>query len=225
MDDMDDIDDLVRRTAPQALGLESTNATEARKIAHAVAADRRPRRSKLRTGLWAAIFSVGLVGVGTTAAVAGPALLDWVGFTPDVVVQRTFELRTGNDELGLCTVVARVSPEYGGELSDVEVDERTQAARKFLADYDWDPFVAAITAEDIEAEFNDQQAERQALKNKIEAGGGDSADVPDAEHGIAASSLVGDEMLRLFEEAGYLDGGVSLEMAGHCGDETPGSSE
>lgn len=221
---MDDIDDLVRRAGPPALGSDRTNAAVARALAQAVAAERRPGRSRLRAGLGVAFLSVGLLGVGTTAAVAGPGLLSRVGWVPDAAAQRTFELDAGSD-LGLCTVVARVVPEYGGGLSDAEVDERTETAREFLADYDWGPVVASIAPEDVEAALVAEQDERQASEERIGAGGGDSADVPDVDRGVVASSLMGDEMLRVFEDAGYLDGGVSLEMAGQCEASTPGSGE
>jgi len=213
---MDDIDELVRRAAPPALGSDPGNAAQARAIARAVADERRPRRFRLRSGLGIAVLSIGLVGVGTTAAVAGPALLSWVGWAPDAAVQRTFELSAGR-EVGLCAVVARVVPEYGGQLSDAEVNERTEQAREFLAGYDWSPLVAAVTAQDIEAGLVEEQAERQALKDRIAAEGGNPGDVPDADRGIVASTLMSDEMSRVFEEAGHLAGGVSLEMAGQCG--------
>lgn len=223
MADMDEIDDLMRRSAPPALGSDPKNAAEARLIARAVATERRPPRSRLRTGLGAAILTVGLVGVGTTAAVAGPTLLGWVGWVPDASVQRTFELDAGS-EIGFCAVVARVVPEYGGGLSDTEVDGRTEEAREFLADYDWGPVVASISPEDIGAALRAEQAEREASEERTGGGGGALTDVPDADHGVVVSSLMGDEMMRVFEEAGYLDGGVSLDMAGECGAETPGGA-
>ena len=47
MADMDEIDDLMRRSAPPALGSDPKNAAEARLIARAVATERRPPRSRL----------------------------------------------------------------------------------------------------------------------------------------------------------------------------------
>lgn len=221
---MDEIDELVRRAAPPALGSHPVNAAEARAIARAIADERRPRYVRLRSGVGVALLSIGLVGVGTTAAVAGPALLSWVGWTPDAAVQRTFELSAGGD-VGLCTVVARVVPEYGARLSDPEVEERTEKAREFMAGYDWSPVVATITAEDIEAGLVEEQAERQALKDRIEADGGNPADVPEPDRGGVATGLMVDEVSQVFDEAGHLAGGVSLEMAGQCGTGAAGGAE
>ncbi|WP_159855114.1 hypothetical protein [Rathayibacter sp. VKM Ac-2754] len=220
---MDDLDDVVRRAAPLPLGADATSAAEARAIAQAVVTSRRPRRFLLRSGMGAAVIGIALVGFGTTAAVAGPALLSWVGWAPDASVQRTFELSGGND-VGRCSVVARVLPVYGGGLSDEETDDLTERARDFLAEHDWGPVIARVTADDIEAALTAEQAGRDEA-NAAAAAAGRPADIPDATRGVVASSLMGDEISRVFDEAGYLTTSTSIEMAGQCEAESPGAAQ
>ncbi|WP_146083638.1 MULTISPECIES: hypothetical protein [unclassified Rathayibacter] len=220
---MDDLDDLVRRAAPPALGEDPAAADAARGIARAVAERRPPRRSWFRSGVGATVLAIGLVGVGTTAAVAGPSLLQWVGWTPDVAVQRAFELTEGAD-IGTCAVVARIQPEYGGGLSDEETDELTERAREFLAQHDWDPVIARVTPEAIEAALASNQAGIDEANAAAEAAGR-PADIPDATPGVIASSLMGDEIRDVLEEAGYFTTSTSIEMAGQCDSDSPGTTE
>src|SRR5688572_20042051 len=124
---MDDwLDEAVRRGAPQPLGAEPGTAGEAVAVANAVAAAERSGRRMSRRGafLGGAALSLGILGLGVTAAAAAPAVIDWLGWTPDVVAQRSFDFGAGAD-LGLCEVFIRVLPEPSGDLSAAEVERRT----------------------------------------------------------------------------------------------------
>ncbi|MFB9311254.1 hypothetical protein BJY17_002930 [Agromyces hippuratus] len=92
---MDDwLDEAVRRGAPRPLGAEPVAASEAVAVAHAVAAAERNGRRMSRRGafLGGAALSLGILGLGVTAAAAAPAVIDWLGWTPDVVAQRSFDM-------------------------------------------------------------------------------------------------------------------------------------
>lgn len=212
MEQQEQIDDAVRRAAPPPLGADGALRAEARQVGRAVAAFRRP------PGPWhgvfaASVLAAGLLGVGVTGAVAGPAMIDWVGWVPDAAVQRTFTIAQGTP-LGPCEVVARVVQE-GGVAEDVAA-ARAESARRFLARHDWDALTASITAEDIA----DELAAEEARRGKVTS---DGTQPPAASPGLAASQLMGELLREEFVDAGHLQPGVSLEMSGRCGTPAEGA--
>ena len=206
MEQLEQIDDAVRRAAPPPLGAEGALSAEAREVARAVVASRHPPALRWRGVLAASVLAVGLLGVGVTGAVAGPTLLDWVGWAPDAAVQRTFTIAQGTT-LGPCEVVARVVEE-GGAAEDVTA-ARAESARRFLARHDWDALTASITAEDIADELGAEQARRANVAT-------DGTQPPPATPAVVASQLMGDLIREEFIDAGHLQPGVSLEMSGRC---------
>lgn len=206
---MGQLDDVIRRAAPPPLGADAVLAAESQEVARSVAATARPRVRKWRYAFGASALTLGLLGLGVTGAVAGPALFEWVGWAPDASAQRTFVIDE-NSTLGPCEVVARVVQE-GGVTEDV-AERRTEAARRFLAEQDWDVLTASITADDIAAEMKAEQVHRMGAS-------AEGAEPPEVSAGLAASMLMGDRMRDEFMRAGHLQPGVSLEMSGRC--ETP----
>ncbi|WP_157007263.1 hypothetical protein [Agromyces laixinhei] len=217
---MDWLDEVVRESAPPALG--SSPGVRDRVVAVAVdAVSRRERppswRSRLRNAGVGAGLGFGVLALGVGAAAAAPAVIDWLGWTPDVVAQRTFDLDDGT-ELGLCEVFIRVTPVYG-TTPDEEVDRRAESARRFLTTHDWDPVIASITAAEIRAEFERDQAQRESVTT-------DTVTPPPATLSGAATSLISDRIGAEFERAGHLQDGVSLEgAAGPCTAENDGAAE
>lgn len=223
---MDWIDEAVRQAAPPALGSDPATAAEAEALALSVVSGLRERRrwSRLHRIIAGSALSVGVVGLGVTAATAGPAAIDWMGWTPDVVAQRSFELKDGT-ELGLCEVFFSVQPSYRDhDVPDEEVDLRTEAARKFLTEHDWDPLIASITADDIQARYELEVQRRAAFTDPASVASG--ATPPPATYSIAATRLIGERVSAEFEQAGYLIHGVSLTAAaGPCDDATEGPTQ
>lgn len=160
----------------------------------------------------ASALALGLLGVGATAAVAGPGLAEWAGWVPDASAQRTFTVDE-NSTLGPCKVVARVVQEGG--VPDELAAERTESARHFLASHDWDAAVASITAEDIATELAAERERRASLSRE-------GVEPPEASAGLVASLLMGDRIREEFMHAGHLQPGVSLEMSGRCEGSTEG---
>lgn len=206
------LDDVVRRGAPSALGEDPLLVVEAEQVAREIAAMARTRGRRARQVFAASALALGLLGVGATAAVAGPGLAEWAGWVPDASAQRTFTINE-NATLGPCKVVARVVQEGG--VPDKLAAERTEAARHFLASHDWDAAVASITAEDIAAELAAER-ERRAGPNL------DGVEPPEVSTGLVASLLMGDRIREEFMHAGHLQPGVSLEMSGRCDGSTEG---
>lgn len=217
---MDRLDDAVRRAAPPALGSDPVAAEHAEAVARAVPAGEtleRSRMSRFRRFIAGAALGIGILGLGVTAATAGPAVTEWLGWTPDVVAQRSFDLGEGSD-LGLCEVFIRVTPEYRN-VSDEEAERRTEEARKFLAAHDWDPLIASITEDEILAEFAAEQAQRAVPLE-------DGTLPPPATVSGAVTQLMFDRISEEFERAGQLRQGVSLEAAaGQCADAIEGSNK
>lgn len=147
---MDWVDDAVRGAAPRALGADLATAEQAEALARTVAArSRQPARvSRFRRFLTGSALGIGILGLGVTAATAGPAVFEWVGWTPDVVAQRSFTFDDRSD-VGLCEVFVRVVPDYR-DPSIEKVERRTEEARQFLAEHDWDPVIESITVNEIE---------------------------------------------------------------------------
>ena len=204
---MEQLDDAIRRAAPPPLGADAVLAEESREVARGVAvATARPRVRKWRRAFGGSVLTLGSLGLGVTGAVAGPALFEWVGWTPDASAQRTFVL--GEDSrLGPCEVVARVVQEGG--VAEQVAELRTESARQFLAEQDWDALTASITAEDIAAKMETEQARRTGAS-------AEGVEPPEVSAGLAASLLMGDRMRDKFMRAGHLQPGVSLEMSGRC---------
>jgi hypothetical protein len=223
---MDWIDEAVRHAAPPALGADPTTAAEAEVLALAVVGGLRERRygSRLRRIIAGSALSVGIVGLGVTAATAGPAVIDWMGWTPDVIAQRSFELEDGT-ELGLCEVFFSVQPYYRDhDVPDEEVDRRTEAARKFLTEHDWDPLIASITIAEIEAAYDLEVERRVAFTDPASVASG--ATPPPATYSIAATRLIGERVSAEFEQAGYLIQGVGLAAAARpCDGATEGVAQ
>ncbi|GAA1800364.1 hypothetical protein [Agromyces neolithicus] len=136
------------------------------------------------------------------------------------MAQRTFTFDDGAD-LGLCEMLIRVVPEYRNsehydDVSHDEVDRRTEEARRFLIENDWDPLIASITAGEIEAEFAADQARRSEPM-------ADGTLPPPAAISGAATDLIWHRVSDEFERAGHLHPGVALEAAGGpCGGTTEG---
>ena len=216
---MDWFDEAVQRAAPPALGADPATAAEAEVLALSVVGGLRERRrgSRLRRIIAGSALSVGIVGLGVTAATAGPAVIDWLGWTPDVVAQRSFELQDGSD-LGLCEVFIRVEPNYG-HVPDEEVDRRTEEARTFLTEHDWDPLIASITTDEIEAAY---QREVESRVESIASG----ATAPPASYSIAATRAIAARFSAEFRRAGYPIEEVGLTFAaGPCDGTTEGSAQ
>lgn len=223
---MDWVDVVVRQATPPALGADPALAAEAEALALSVVVGLRKRRpgSRLRRILAGSALGVGIVGLGVTAATAGPAVIDWMGWTPDLVAQRSFEWKGGTD-LGLCEVFFSVQPQYRErEVPDEEVDRRTEAARKFLAERDWDPLIASITIAEIEAEYDREVERRVAFTDPASAASG--ATPPPATLTMAATRVMGERVSAEFEQAGHLRHGVGLEVAaGPCDGATEGPTQ
>ncbi|MDQ0574032.1 hypothetical protein [Agromyces albus] len=218
---MDWVDEAVEGAAPRALGAVPAAAEHAEAVARAVVAESRHRArvSRLRRFLTGAALGVSVLGLGVTAATAGPAVFDWMGWTPDVVAQRSFELKDGT-ELGLCEVFFSVQPYYRDhDVPDEEVDRRVEAARKFLTEHDWDSLIASITIAEIEAEYELEVERRVAFTDPASAASG--ATPPPATYSMAATRVMGERVSAEFEQAGHLKHGVGLEVAaGPCDDAT-----
>lgn len=223
---MDDrIDELVRSSAPVGLGADATAAEQSRMVARSIAADppAPQRRVRKRPQAWTVglLLGVGVFGVGATAAVAGPAIFEWAGWTPDAAAQRSFTLADGT-AIGPCEVVARVDADYGS-LERAVADQRTDEAREFLNAHDWSSAVASITAEEIAAAVTTENAQRAAAAETAIAEGRPTP--PPASDGLVASMLMGDRITAALEDAGYLDGGVSISVTGYCGAAPTGAAQ
>lgn len=215
---MDWVDDAVRGAAPRALGADLATAEQAEALARTVAArSRQPARvSRFRRFLTGSALGIGILGLGVTAATAGPAVFEWVGWTPDVVAQRSFTFDDRSD-VGLCEVFVRVVPDYR-DLSIEKVERRTEEARQFLAEHDWDPVIESITVNEIEAALDAERAQREAITTH-------SMTPPPATISVEASRLMANRIIEEFERAGHMQPGVSIESAGHCGDTTQGPTQ
>jgi hypothetical protein len=136
-------------------------------------------------------------------------MFDWVGWTPDVVAQRSFDLGEGGAELGLCEVLIRVVPDYGG-VSNEEAVRRTEEARKFLAENDWEPLLASISESEIQTAVAAEDAERSTPF-------ANGTMPPPTSLSIVVAQLMADRISNAFEEAGHRRTGVSMEtVAGPC---------
>jgi hypothetical protein len=214
---MDDwLDEAVRRGAPGPLGAEPVAANEAVAVAHAVVAAQRTGRKRMsRRGafLGGAALSLGILGLGVTAAAAAPAVIEWFGWTPDIVAQRSFDF--GRDDLGLCTVYIGAEPVYRHvDVTDEEADRRTEEARRFLTQRDWRPLLESITESDIQAEYT-----RSMIRyDEFIAEGGEWSPPTISQ---AATAVISHRFSEEFERAGHLREGVSLSFgAGPCSDAT-----
>lgn len=205
---MERLDDAIRSAAPRPLGADPAIAAQSQELARVIArtGNRRGAGRSWRRILGGSMIGAGLFGVGVTAAVAGPALFEWIGWTPDAVVQRTFAIADGSP-LGLCEVVARVVPEGG--VPEATAQKRTEDARRFLGEHEWGLVVSSITAEEIANELAAEESRRASL-----AAGG--AEVPPVSAGVVASRMMGERIFEEFDRAGHMQPGVSLEMGGHC---------
>ncbi|MGR0318696.1 hypothetical protein [Agromyces sp. ZXT2-3] len=217
---MDWLDEAVREAAPPALGSSPGAREHAEAVAreaathHARPRARRPRSGKLAGGI---ALGLGILGLGIGAAAASPAVIEWLGWTPDIVAQRTFDLGDGS-ELGLCEVFVRVTPEYGA-VPNEEVDRRTEAARRFLTNHDWDPVIQSITATEIQAALERETAQRESVTT-------DTVTPPPATLSGVATGLIADRISAEFEHAGHSQPGVSLEAAaGPCANASEGAAQ
>lgn len=217
---MDWLDEAVRGAAPRALGAEQAAAEQAEAVARAVVAGSRGGAgvSRFRRFITGAALGISVLGLGVTAATAGPAVIDSAGWTPDVVSQRSFSFNDGF-KLGLCEVVFSAQPDYTRDVSDEEADRRTEEARKFLTEHDWEPLIASITEGEIRAAFEEEVAQRALVLPE------GNTQFP-ATMSIAATQLMADRVGAEFERAGYLRDGVSLAAAaGPCDGETEGATQ
>lgn len=220
------VDEAVRSAAPPAMGADPMAAAETETLARSVVTELRDGRrgSRLRRILAGSALSIGIVGLGVTAATAGTAVIDWFGWTPDIVAKRNFQLENGTN-LGLCEVFIGVEPNYQyHDVPDEEVDRRTEQARRYLTEHDWEPLIASITAEDIEAEFQLEVERRAAFTDPASIASG--ATPPPATYSVAATRVMGERISAEFEQAGYLIDGVSLAFgAGPCDGATEGPAQ
>lgn len=135
---MDD-DELMRRVAAATPAIAQRTNT-VREAIDEVMADARPSRRRRRRALIAgASLSVVLLG-GASVAVADPALLDWLRFTPDRTIQHV------NADGDLCTAGMIVRPE--GVSTE---DPSFLAAREILLSIDFDTIKATGSAQDGDA--------------------------------------------------------------------------
>lgn len=223
---MDWFDEAVRQAAPPALGADPAAAAQADALARSVASELRQRRlgSRVRRILAGSALSLGIIGLGVTAAAAAPAVIDWFGWTPDIVAQRSFQLEDGTS-LGLCEVFIGVEPYYeNNDVPDEEIDRRTEEARKFLTEHDWDPLIASITNAEIEAEYELEVERRVAFTDPASIASG--ATPPPATYSSAATRVMADRVNAEFRRAGYPIESVSLQFgAGPCDGATEGPTE
>ena len=205
---MDWLDEAVRHAAPSALGSDPATAREAEATARAVLAEapQRTGPSSLRRISAGSAVGLSILGFGVTAATAGPAVVDWLEWTPDVVAQRSFDLGDGS-ALGLCEVFIRVTPEYRHDLPDDEVDRRVEEAREFLTEHDWEPLISSISERAIEAAFAAEVAQRSTPMI-------DGTMPPPATLSLVVGELMSHRVVDKFERAGHLRQGVGLEAAG-----------
>ncbi|MBD8515770.1 hypothetical protein [Plantibacter sp. CFBP 8804] len=211
---MDDLDAQIQRSAPRAFGEDAEAAECARLVAQEAAFRARPSgvRSRYKRYLSILGLTAGLITVGVSAAAAAPAVFDWVGWAPEATVQRSFDI---GEDGAVCQLVARVVPEYRS-ISTAEADRRTQEARVFLTDYDWDRVVASITTADIDAALAIEQARRAELTTSAEANG--TTPPPAATPESVAGNLMATKIFDAFEKAGFLRTGTSIDVAGDCGE-------
>lgn len=223
---MDWFDEAVRQAAPPALGADPAAAAQADAIARSVARELRQRRlgSRVRRILAGSALSLGIVGLGVTAATAAPTVIDWFGWTPDIVAQRSFQLEDGTS-LGLCEVFIGVEPYYeNDDVPDEEIDRRTEAARKFLTEHDWDPLIASITTAEIEAAYQLEVEQRVAFTDPDSIASG--ATPPPATYSMAATRVIAERVNAEFRQAGHLIDSVSLKFgAGPCEGATEGPAQ
>lgn len=217
---MDDLDELVRGAAPRGLGEVAEAADQARLLAQTVAIESRGIRAGKRFHKVFAGFAIGIgiVGVGVTAATAGPSMLAWVGWAPEAAVQRSFSIVEGDTT---CQVVARVLPEYRN-VSDAEADRRTAEARVFLTQFDWDRAVESITAAEVDAAFMREQEQRAQLIAEAESTG--VTPPPAVSRSLVAADLMAEKIQSAFHDGGYLRQGTSLEMAAECAGTSDGGA-
>lgn len=216
---MDWLDEAVRHAAPPTLGADPVTAAEAGALAGSIVSRLRERRrgTSLRRLFAGSALSLGIVGLGVTAATAGPAVIDWLGWTPDVIAQRSFDVEEASG-LGLCEVFIRVSPEYR-DVSDEDADRRTEEARKFLTEHDWEPLIASISANEIQTAFAEEVAQRSVPLP-------DGTMPPPATMSLVVTQLMANRISTEFDRAGQLRPGVSLEAAaGPCDGATEGSAQ
>ncbi|WDH77405.1 hypothetical protein PTQ19_07545 [Microbacterium esteraromaticum] len=223
---MDWFDEAVGQAAPPALGADPAAAAQADALARSVASVLRQRRlgSRVRRILTGSALSLGIIGLGVTAATAAPAVIDWFGWTPDIVAQRSFQLEDGTS-LGLCEVFIGVEPYYDNDdVPDEEIDRRTEEARKFLTEHDWDPLIASITTAEIEAAYELEVERRVAFTDPASIASG--ATPPPATYSIAATRVIADRVNAEFRRAGHLIDSVSLQFgAGPCDGATEGPTQ
>lgn len=206
------LDEVVRRSAPRALGEQPVAEAEAVGVARAVATAERNRRRRMPRPcrfIGGAALSLGILGLGVTAAAAAPAIVEWLGWTPDIVAERTFDF--GRRDIGLCTVYIGAEPVYRHvDVTDEEADRRTEEARRFLTEHDWRPLLDSITESDVQAEYTRMAILRSEPMD-------DGTMPPPATFSLAATEVIHDRIAEKFEQGGYLREGVSLSAgAGPC---------
>lgn len=206
------LDEAVRRGAPRALGEQPGVEAEAGGVARAVvAAERHGRRRMSRPGrfIGGAALTLGIMGLGVTAAAAAPAVVEWLGWAPDIVAERTFDF--GRSDIGLCTVYIGAEPVYRHvDVTDEEADRRTEEARKFLTEHDWRPLLDSITESDIQAEYTRMAIHRSQPMD-------DGTMPPPATMSLAATEVIHDRIVEKFEQGGYLRERLPLAAgAGPC---------
>lgn len=217
---MDELDELVRGAAPRGLGDETGAADRARFLAQTVAIESKGVRpgARLRKVFAGVAIGIGIVGVGVTAATAGPSMLAWVGWAPEAAVQRSFSIVEGDTT---CQVVARVLPEYRN-VSDAEADRRTAEARVFLTQFDWERAVESITVAEVDAAYAREQERRAPLIAEAESTG--ATPPPAVSRGLVAADLMAERVQSAFDDGGYLRQGTSLEMAAECAGTSDGGA-
>lgn len=156
-----------------------------------VKTERRRHKIKMVSGLCAA-----LVLGGATAATAGPAIVEWAPWEPDVMVERSFPL-SDTGSTASCAVIVRVTRDE--RTAGPDADARLRDAREFLQEQDWsslDASIADIPPRDLKAMTAQGISEPLMLTMRI-----------------------GDQVDAKFEAAGHLGRGVVVESVGRCDDE------
>jgi len=180
------------------------------------------RRPHHRTKFSVLLAGALVLGTATTAA-AVPAIVAWAPWEPDVSVQRVFTLDTG--ETASCTLVMKVLPDYAATTENL--DRNVEVARVFLRDHDWSSIVRQGSRQADEAlRLSTDAAETQIKFDEAQRklGTGPTPALTPAASPPASTSVASDmstDVQQVFQRAGLLKAGVSVESRIACTDEAP----
>ena len=104
--------------------------------------------------------SAGRYGCGRRAAV-----IDLVGLERISSRNVASSLKDGTS-LGLRSLHRRGADHRKDDVTDEEVDRRTEEARNFLTEHEWDALIASITTDEIEAEYEARSRSRVGSRTR-----------------------------------------------------------